>query len=119
MQKNTIFQKSVYILAFFFLTGCTSMQPIEKGLTPDQIVQLLKPGDEVIIRTIDNEKHLILIESITPDKIIGSGKSFEFVIVKEIKKEQLDGWETFTNIYTKTNMVTAVVAGLMFISAFH
>ena len=119
MQKNTIFQKLIYMLTFFILAGCTTMQPIDKGLTPDQIVQLLKPGDEVIIRTIDNEKHLILIESISPDKIIGSGKSFEFVIVKEIKIEQFDGWKTYTNIFTKTSIFTAVVSGLLVIRAIH
>ncbi len=70
------------------------MKPVEKGLTPEQLVTMINPGDKVIVQTKDNEKHLIVVETITNKKIEGSGKSFLFEDIIEIKKEGLDGWKT-------------------------
>ncbi len=94
MTSKTISSNVFIILFFFILSGCSSMKPLDEGLSSAEIVGKINPGDEIIIHTTDNEKHLIVVESITEEKIVGSGKSFEYQNITEIKKEGVDVLKT-------------------------
>lgn len=94
MTLKTVSSKAFITLFFFILSGCSSMKSLDEGLSSAEIVEKINPGDEIIIHTTDNEKHLIIVESITEKKIVGSGKSFEYQNITEIKKEGVDGWKT-------------------------
>ena len=88
------YQRALLILIFMALSGCSSMKPMNEHLTNAQIVNEINPGDEIIILTIDNEKHLIIVESISEESITGSGKTFTYQQIISIEKEGIDVLKT-------------------------
>ena len=117
MTKYPILQRAIIMLVFLLLASCTSMHSVEKGLTPEQIAQLIKPGDKVVIHTVDDEKYLMVVESITPEKISGNDKSFSFNKIKEIKKEEIDAWKTYKKIIHADASISAVLLTLAILNS--
>ncbi len=110
MTSKTVSPKIFLILFFFILSGCSSMKPLDEGLSSAEIVEKINPGDEIIIHTTDNEKHLIVVDSITEKQIIGSGKSFEYQNISEIKKEGVDVLKTTGAVLGSVYIYSAIVS---------
>ncbi len=115
MMSKISTQKLLTIVLFFILSGCSSMKPLEQGLSPLEIVAKINPGDEIIVHTTDNQKHLIVVESITEEVITGSGRTFEYQNIAEINKEGIDALRT-TGAIVGGAYIWLSIATILFLS---
>lgn len=60
------------VLLIFTLAACTTMQPITGDLTKENITNVVKPGNEIVIFTKTGYQHSIKVSSVTEDYIIGA-----------------------------------------------
>jgi hypothetical protein len=72
-------------LMFLLASGCTTMQPLKEDMSREEIVNAIKPGDEVNIVTKSGDQHLIKVSSITEDNISGEKNEFEFEDIEKIE----------------------------------
>jgi len=104
------------IVMMLFIASCSSMKPIDNGLSPEQVVKEINPGDEIIVHTNDSEKHLIVVEYINKNEIGGNGKSFQYDNVAEIQKKGIDGLKT-TGAVVLSLLGYVLIGGLLLLAA--
>ena len=88
------------------LAGCTSMQPVMRGESPEQIAEKIKPGEKLLIVDRDFQQHTIVVDSITTNGIFGSGQAFKYDDIELIYKREVSG-----NKASKATTVT--IAGII------
>ena len=76
---------TILILVFFTLVACTTMQPLEEGLSKEEIFNSIEPGDEINLVTKTGDQHSITVSVVTEDIIIGGGKQFNIEDIERIE----------------------------------
>jgi hypothetical protein len=95
------------------LIGCTTMQPVTGN--PSALQQriasgeLLKRGDDVIIRTKDGRTHVFSVKSVSASTIDGQNESISIDQVALIQKRKLNVGETVLAVGLGVVVVAAVV----------
>jgi len=95
------------------LVGCTTMQPVTGN--PASLQQriasgeLLKGGDDVIIRTKDGRTHVFTVQSVSANTIDGRNESISIDQVALIQKRKLNVGETVLAVGLGVVVVAAVV----------
>jgi hypothetical protein len=95
------------------LIGCTTMQPVTGN--PASLQQriasgeMLKRGDDVIIRTEDGRTHVFTVESVSANTIDGRNDSISIDQVALIQKRKLNVGETVLAVGLGVVVVAAVV----------
>jgi len=95
------------------LSGCTTMQPVTGN--PSALQQriasgeLLKRGDDVIIRTNDGRTHVFSVKSVSASAIDGEHESVSIDQVALIQKRKLNVGETALAVGLGVVVVAAVV----------
>ena len=112
MNLGKLTKISFCLFVLIFCASCTSMKPMEEGLIPNQVIERINPGDEIIIHTISSEKHLIIVESISKEEITGDGKTFHYSEIREIHKEGTDILKT-TGAVVGGTYAALIIGGLL------
>ena len=95
------------------LIGCTTLQPVTGN--PDTLQQriasgqLLKRGDDVIIRTTDGRTHVFSVRSVSASTIDGKNESISIDQVALVQKRKLNVGETALAVGLGVVVVAAVV----------
>lgn len=93
------------------------MKPMEKGLSQQETFDAINPGDKISIYTKDSEKHLVVVESITPDYIKGDGKVINYKDIVEIRQEKFSPLKTTSAVLGVGGLVIVTLVMLMLIAA--
>jgi nitrogen regulatory protein PII len=101
------------LLLMFIIAGCTTMKPMDKELSRDELFKSLNPGDKVSIYTKDSKKQLIIIDTITKDYMKGGGKIFKFDDIIEIRKEKFSPAKTTGAFFAILGSVSIAIGGLI------
>ena len=95
------------------LIGCTTMQPVtgNPSVLQQRIAsgELLKRGDDVIIRTKDGRTHVFSVKSVSASTIDGQNESISIDQVALIQKRKLNVGETVLAVGLGVVVVAAVV----------
>lgn len=95
------------------LIGCTTMQPVTGNPSALQrrvaSGELLKRGDDVIIRTEDGRTHVFSVKSVSTSTIDGQNESISIDQVAFIEKRKLNVGETVLAVGLGVVVVAAVV----------
>ena len=94
MQSNSILKLAIVVLLLIVSTACTTMKPMEEGLSHQQIFERINPGDKITIYTTNREKHLIVVDSIDTKQIVGGGKTFKYEDIVEIRQQRISALKT-------------------------
>lgn len=94
---HQILQIIVLVLSLM-LAGCSSIQPIDRNLSPENITETITKGDAVIIHTKNGTKHEMIVESINSKEITGDGVSYLLIDIEEIHKSSIDKSEITSDI---------------------
>lgn len=99
---------SLVVLAVIF-SGCTAMLPIKDANVVENILENVKPGDQVHIETKDGSKYEILVESISSEAVEGGGVNVPIDQIEVIKTEQILVVATPLAVVAGTYVVASVV----------
>lgn len=93
------------------------MQPMQKGLSREEVIQELNPGDEVSIYTRNSEKHLIVVDTITKDHIEGGGKAYKFEDIIEIRQKKFSIAKTASAVLGGSSIILIALVMLVIFAA--
>lgn len=96
-----------FVFAFFLLSGCTSLQPMDENLTRAQVVETINIGEEISILTKTGETFNLTVKELNQDAIIGVKKTVKFDDIETIDNQQ----------FSALNTTGAVVGGYLGIGA--
>ena len=114
MNLGKLTKISFCLFVLVFCASCTSITPMEEGLVPDQVLERINPGDEIVIHTISSEKHTIVVKSITKEEITGNNKTFHYSEIRKIHKKDIDILKT-TGAVVGGYFAAVMVTGLLWI----
>jgi len=81
---------SISMLICLVLAACTTMQPVKENSTTEEILNEIKPGDEIRLVTKTGEQHLITVSSISDGYIFGEEEQFKLEDIEVIEIKRLN-----------------------------
>ena len=83
--------KRKYFWVFLFLpcllVGCATVQPSDKDMSMQEILNTIEPGDTIRVVMKSGEEYIVSFSSITEEKIIGEEKEFNLEDVERVERK--------------------------------
>jgi hypothetical protein len=103
----------VFGLIICLISGCTTLHPVASGPSdlphPFLDTGAVKPGDRVVIRSVDGAKHKFVVQSVHDGVIYGAHDSVAFNDIASIQRRDFSVLKT-TLLVVLGAVVIAVIA---------
>lgn len=79
------------VIKLVLISGCASVDSEDSGFQPNDIAEVVSPGDTVSVTTKSNGKYQFIVAGVTEEQISGGGVTIKNSDIKKLTVTNPDG----------------------------